>query len=49
LKSLIAESEANGIWTLQAGMFPENENSIRLHQKERVQDSWDKGKNRENG
>jgi len=33
LKSLIAESEANGIWTLQAGMFPENENSIRLHQK----------------
>lgn len=33
LKSLIAESEANGIWTLQAGMFPENENSMRLHQK----------------
>jgi len=33
LKSLIAESEANGIWTLQAGMFPENENSIRLHHK----------------
>ena len=33
LKSLIAESEAQGIWTLQAGMFPENENSMRLHQK----------------
>ena len=33
LKSLIAESEAHGIWTLQAGMFPENENSMRLHQK----------------
>jgi phosphinothricin acetyltransferase len=30
---LIAESEAHGIWTLQAGMFPENENSMRLHQK----------------
>lgn len=33
LKSLINESEANGIWTLQAGIFPENERSIRLHQK----------------
>jgi len=33
LKSLIAKSEAHGIWTLQAGMFPENERSIRLHQK----------------
>jgi len=33
LKSLIAGSEAHGIWTLQAGMFPENENSMRLHQK----------------
>jgi L-amino acid N-acyltransferase YncA len=33
LKSLIEESEAQGIWTLQAGIFPENEISIRLHQK----------------
>jgi phosphinothricin acetyltransferase len=33
LKSLIAESEAHGIWTLQAGIFPENESSIRLHQR----------------
>lgn len=33
LKSLIEESEAHGIWTLQAGMFPENEGSMRLHQK----------------
>jgi phosphinothricin acetyltransferase len=33
LKSLIEESEAHGIWTLQAGIFPENESSIRLHQK----------------
>ncbi len=33
LKSLIKESESAGIWTLQAGIFPENENSIKLHQK----------------
>jgi L-amino acid N-acyltransferase YncA len=31
LKSLIKESESNGIWTLQAGIFPENEGSIKLH------------------
>lgn len=28
---LIKESEANGIWTLQSGMFPENEATIALH------------------
>ena len=28
---LIADSEAEGIWTLQAGIFPENVASIRLH------------------
>jgi L-amino acid N-acyltransferase YncA len=28
---LIVESEAVGIWTLQAGIFPENTASIRLH------------------
>jgi L-amino acid N-acyltransferase YncA len=33
LKSLIEESEAHGIWTLQAGIFHENEGSLRLHQK----------------
>jgi phosphinothricin acetyltransferase len=33
LKSLIKESEFAGIWTLQAGIFPENENSIKLQQK----------------
>jgi phosphinothricin acetyltransferase len=32
LRSLIAEAEAAGIWTLQAGIFPENGASIRLHQ-----------------
>ena len=33
LKSLIAESEAAGIWTLQAGIFPENTASLALHKK----------------
>jgi L-amino acid N-acyltransferase YncA len=28
---LIVESEADGIWTLQAGIFPENTASIKLH------------------
>jgi len=31
--SLIKESESQGIWTLQAGIFPENIGSIRLHHK----------------
>lgn len=31
LKSLIIESEKAGIWTLQAGIFPENIASIKLH------------------
>jgi L-amino acid N-acyltransferase YncA len=31
LAELVAESEAAGIWTLQAGIFPENEASIRMH------------------
>jgi phosphinothricin acetyltransferase len=31
LQELIKRSEANGIWTLQAGIFPENQASIRLH------------------
>jgi len=31
LKTLIKESEQNGIWTLQAGIFPENVASISLH------------------
>jgi L-amino acid N-acyltransferase YncA len=31
MMKLIADSEAAGIWTLQAGIFPENEASIRLH------------------
>jgi phosphinothricin acetyltransferase len=31
LKKTISDSEANGIWTLQAGIFPENQASMRLH------------------
>jgi L-amino acid N-acyltransferase YncA len=31
LQALIAASEQAGIWTLQAGIFPENEASLRLH------------------
>jgi L-amino acid N-acyltransferase YncA len=33
LKELINSSEAEGIWTLQAGIFPENVASIRLHEQ----------------
>jgi phosphinothricin acetyltransferase len=31
LEALIAESERQGIWTLQAGIFPENTASLALH------------------
>jgi phosphinothricin acetyltransferase len=31
LEELVARSEAAGIWTLQAGIFPENKPSLRLH------------------
>jgi L-amino acid N-acyltransferase YncA len=31
LSSLVAESEANGVWTLQASIFPENVASVELH------------------
>lgn len=33
LAALIEASEAAGIWTLQAGTFPENDASIALHQR----------------
>jgi L-amino acid N-acyltransferase YncA len=32
LQKLIEESEANNLWTLQAGIFPENIASIKIHQ-----------------
>ena len=31
LRALVEESERNGIWTLQAGIFPENIPSLRIH------------------
>jgi L-amino acid N-acyltransferase YncA len=31
LEALVAESERQGIWTLQAGIFPENGASLALH------------------
>jgi len=33
LQALIAASESHGLWMLQAGIFPENEASIELHQR----------------
>ena len=33
LSELISSSENEGIWTLQAGIFPENESSIAIHSK----------------
>ena len=32
LQALVQEAEVNGVWTLQAGIFPENKASIALHQ-----------------
>jgi L-amino acid N-acyltransferase YncA len=33
LTALIASTEAAGIWTIQAGIFPENTASLRLHER----------------
>jgi L-amino acid N-acyltransferase YncA len=33
LNALVKASEVHGYWTLQAGIFPENEPSINLHKK----------------
>jgi phosphinothricin acetyltransferase len=33
LSELVAASERHGIWTLQAGIFPENQASIALHHR----------------
>ncbi|MET4075995.1 N-acetyltransferase family protein [Hymenobacter sp. UYCo722] len=32
MKALVTESEENDLWTLQAGIFPENPASLRLHE-----------------
>jgi L-amino acid N-acyltransferase YncA len=33
LQELVASTEAAGIWTIQTGIFPENDVSIRLHER----------------
>ncbi len=33
LRHLVAASEGAGLWTLQAGIFPENAASLRLHER----------------
>lgn len=33
LQELVAASEREGFWTLQAGIFPENQGSVRIHEK----------------
>ncbi len=33
MEQLILESETAGLWTIQSGIFPENEGSIALHKK----------------
>jgi L-amino acid N-acyltransferase YncA len=32
LAALVADSEAHDLWMLQAGIFPENQASVRLHE-----------------
>lgn len=34
LRALIGSTEAAGIWTIQSGVFPENQASLRLHASE---------------
>lgn len=33
MKTLIDQSEKDGLWTLQSGIFPENKGSITLHKQ----------------
>jgi phosphinothricin acetyltransferase len=33
LQALVEESEREGLWTLQAGVFPENLASVRVHEQ----------------
>ncbi len=33
LAELVASSEAAGVWTLEAGILPENEASVRMHER----------------
>ncbi len=33
LETLVASTDAAGVWTIQSGVFPENEVSLRLHER----------------
>lgn len=33
LRALVESTEAEGIWTIQSGIFPENQASLRLHER----------------
>jgi L-amino acid N-acyltransferase YncA len=33
LEELVRRAERDGVWTIQAGIFPENESSIALHER----------------
>jgi len=33
LRALVVQSEEEGFWTLQAGIFPENRSSVQIHEK----------------
>jgi L-amino acid N-acyltransferase YncA len=33
LEELVSSTEAAGIWTIQTGIFPENDGSVRLHER----------------
>lgn len=33
MQTLIQQSEEMGLWTLQSGIFPENQGSVKLHEK----------------
>jgi L-amino acid N-acyltransferase YncA len=33
LERMVADAEAGGIWTIQTGIFPENEASVALHER----------------
>ena len=49
MESLIRQSELNNIWTLQAGIFPENIGSIKLHHNHGFRDYWDQRAYWQNG
>jgi L-amino acid N-acyltransferase YncA len=33
LEALVASTEAAGVWTIQTGIFPENDVSVRVHER----------------